>query len=119
MSSYLQTLKVHFYNEEDTLYTRWPSGRPTFWCDTSDTFLISSRGEAPAARVRVLCRAVVSRGGGGRVVVVVANVVVGKIVVVAVVVVVVVVDAELGILSDSIAWGSSRRGSESEKMKVW
>ena len=59
-----------------------------------------------------LARAVVRRGGGGRVLVVV----VGEIVVV---VVVVVVDAELGMLSDSIACGSSRRGSPSGRKKVY
>ena len=63
-----------------------------------------------------LARAVVRRGGGGRVFVVV----VGEIVVVEVVVeVVVVVDAELGMLSDSIACGSSRRGSPSGRKKVY
>ena len=61
-----------------------------------------------------LARAVVRRGGGGRVLVVV----VGEIVVVEVVVVV-VVDAELGMLSDSIACGSSRRGSPSGRKKVY
>ena len=60
-----------------------------------------------------LARAVVRRGGGGRVLVVV----VGEIVVVEVVVV--VVDAELGMLSDSIACGSSRRGSPSGRKKVY
>ena len=60
-----------------------------------------------------LARAVVRRGGGGRVFVVV----VGEIVVVEVVVV--VVDAELGMLSDSIACGSSRRGSPSGRKKVY
>ena len=59
-----------------------------------------------------LARAVVRRGGGGRVLVVV----VGEIVVVEVVV---VVDAELGMLSDSIACGSSRRGSPSGRKKVY
>ena len=60
-----------------------------------------------------LARAVVRRGGGGRVFVVV----VGEIVVVEVVVV--VFDAELGMLSDSIACGSSRRGSPSGRKKVY
>ena len=59
-----------------------------------------------------LARAVVRRGGGGRV----FDVVVGEIVVVEVVV---VVDAELGMLSDSIACGSSRRGSPSGRKKVY
>ena len=64
----------------------------------------------------MLCRAVVRRGGGGLLFVVVATAVVGEIVVV---VDVVVVDAELGMLSDSIACGSSRRGSASGRKKVF